>query len=168
MTTPSRTTTTTTETTAGPARRLMMIGLALLATVLLAACSSDAEAPTAGPGEAQAGVGGDLVSASLSDVPVPTAADPTGSLVEEEGRQTQSYIVTATAPDAVQDFYAEELPALGWAMEDIERLPEGITSTWTDGPRDLLVSTSPEGQDTSLSLQVSDADAGVPGVTATE
>ena len=133
--------------------RTILLALALLA---LASCTSDATAPADGPGEGQPGVAGDSpIDAELADLPVPDAADAVGEETDRDGVQTQSYILTATQPEQVVDFYVDALPDLGWTMESQTALDEGIRATWTQDGDELLVTASPDGQDTSLNLQLS-------------
>lgn len=140
---------------------------ALLLSLLLAlaaACSDDPALPAEGPGEAQAGVSGELISGSLSDVPVPNAAEASGPLVDEEGRQTQSYIVTAETTTSIQDYYADELPALGWEQESRDERTDFSRSVWTDGDRRLIVAAIDQDQNIDLNLQVTDADVPPPNI----
>lgn len=131
----------------------------LLALVLgAAACASDSDAPADGPGEGQPGVeAGAPVDAELADVPVPEAAVAVGEVVDQDGVQTQSYIVTATSPELVIDFYDEQLDELGWDMLDRTAFNTGLRATWTQDDDELLITANPDGQDTELNIQLADA-----------
>lgn len=139
-------------------RHLRPLVLLLAIVLAAAACTSDAtEAPAEGPAEGQPGVAaGAPIDAELADLPVPDAARAVGEEVDQDGVQTQSYIITATQPEVVMDFYAEELPALGWTLEDQTAFDVGLRSTWTQDDDQLPITANPDDQDTSLNLQLSD------------
>ena len=139
-------------------RHLRPLVLLLAIVLTAAACTSEPEAPAEGPAEGQPGVAaGAPIDAELADLPVPDAAEAVGEVVDQEGVQTQSYIVTATQPEVVLDYYADELPDLGWTMEEQTALEVGIRATWTQDGDQLLITANPDDQDTSLNLQLSDS-----------
>lgn len=133
---------------------------AVVATLalLLAGCSDDATDanPDLRAGE-QAPVAADgLAAGQLNDVPVPSGAEVRSELQDVDGAQTISYVVTASSPVGVQDFYAEQLPDLGWELEERDELGEAVRSFWTMGEVRLLVAASGDDTSTDLSLQLTD------------
>lgn len=117
----------------------------------------DALQPDSVPGEQQPAVGGGVVQGDFGAIPVPTGARPTGGPATEDQVQTQSYEVTAATPQSLLDYYAEELPPLGWTGGPIEPLGDSSRAVYELDDTRLLIVASPDQRerDAELRLQIS-------------
>lgn len=132
--------------------------VALLAMLAVGCASDEAEPPAEEAGEQQPGVAGTPVGAALADVPVPTGAEVVSEVTEQDGVQTVSYEVTATSPRQVLDFYAEQLPDLGWQQREVEELGPDFRAFYEMAEAELLIAVSPTDEDdTALNLQLTEA-----------
>lgn len=152
-------------TRSAPSRhRPTVLLLAVLLAIGLAGCDSDEDIQPDGiPGEQQAAVGGGLLQGEFGDIPVPTAARGTGGPATQGDAQTQSYAVTATAPEQVMTFYEQELPPLGWTGGDRQVEGDALRAIWRMRDAELLVVASPDtgdAADTELRLVLTDTLAG--------
>ena len=102
----------------------------------LAACGDDQAAPDGGVGgedraanEEQVPTPGGVVfftEGAFDGLPVPRGATEAGEKTERSGAVAQSFLVEATGPGQIMDFFTDQLPQLGWQVD------EPVLSTGTD------------------------------------
>lgn len=90
-----------------------------------------------------------LEAGELAALPLPGGTAPFGAPSQRDGVVTQSFKVTALSPEDVLDFYAEALPAQGWAVATapVARGTDVWRGEWARNGRLLQVTASPDVDD---------------------
>lgn len=157
--------------------------LALVMVVGLAACDTDTssgEQPElagevtqpelgieeAGEAEPAAGTGsgpGALIDGDFAEIPLPTSAEPMNEATTENDVTVQTFMVTASTVTQTLDYFAGELPSLGWEEGSVDTsgntdtgAPAQAQSAWIKEGQTLLISAAElEQDDVQVSLQLS-------------
>lgn len=126
----------------GTDRRLRRLTVACAAVAALAvgACGDDD-----GNGAVPAPNGTSFGQGDFDDVPVFRGATPLQDPTRQDGTVTGSYQLTTGTPEEALEFYADQLPGLGWRMveEPTETSPGVWRGDWVREGRRLQVVASP-------------------------
>ncbi len=135
------------QTTRTSARRLP--ALLAAAALTLAACGDDAEgdAPAVVADEEQqdaqptpGSVG--FTEGDFDDIPIARGGTEISEKTERDGAVSQSFTATATSPEEIMEYYASQLPDLGW--QEVEAVREtgtdSLAAAWVRGNDRLEIS----------------------------
>lgn len=120
--------------------------LAVAGLLVLSACGDDRPGSTGGDDDQSAAVPAPGVTTfadgDFDGIPIPRGATEASTRTERDGAVSQSFTATATSPRQIMDFFADQLPRLGWeTVEEIRSTgTDSFAAAWVDGDQRVEVS----------------------------
>lgn len=129
-----------------PSRSTVLTSFLAAGVLLFAACGDDGAGSTGGDDDQSAAVPAPGVTTfadgDFDGIPIPRGATEATTRTERDGAVSQSFTATATSPEQIMDFFADQLPQLGW--ETVEQVrstgTDSFAAAWANGDQRVEVS----------------------------